>query len=145
VRTPDPGRLAKVAVTAGGKVREWENRTGVTVRRLPQSRITELAAEADIAISAMRPQNAVVTWFAARMSDAVAWRARGYFMVKLPLAVAATVLAAACWLGGLFYLTFPVWWVLGLDGAFGGPHVMSLAGSFIVLPLGAVCCSRARG
>jgi signal transduction histidine kinase len=138
VRTPDPGGLAKVAAAAGGKVRAWENGTGVTVRRLPQSRIAELAAEADIVISAMQPQNAVVSWFAVRMRDAVAWRVRGYFIVKLPLAAAAAALAAGCWLGGLFYLTFPAWWTLGRDGAFGGFHFMSLAGSFTVLPLGAV-------
>jgi hypothetical protein len=136
VTTPDPGRLAKVATAAGGKVREWETRSGVTVRKLPQSRIAELAAEADITISVMRPGNAVLNWLGERILDPVAWRARGYFAVKLPLAVAGLGVVVAAWLGGAFCLTFPAWWSIGLHGVFGGFRSGSLATSFILLPLG---------
>jgi signal transduction histidine kinase len=41
-----------------------------------------------------------------------AWRERGYLVLKLPLAVAGLAVAAVCWLGGLFFLTFPAWWAL---------------------------------
>jgi signal transduction histidine kinase len=40
--------------------------------------------------------------------DRTVWRARGYLMLKLPLTVAGSVVAAACWLGGLFFVTVPV-------------------------------------
>ena len=40
------------------------------------------------------------------------WRERGYLVLKLPLAVAGLAVAAVCWLGGLFFLTFPAWWAL---------------------------------
>jgi signal transduction histidine kinase len=40
------------------------------------------------------------------------WRARGYLLLKLPLVVAGLAAAAACWLGGLIFLTFPAWWAL---------------------------------
>ncbi|MBO0819096.1 MAG: sensor domain-containing protein, partial [Actinobacteria bacterium] len=48
----------------------------------------------------------------AAAGDRAAWRARGYLVLKLPLAVAGLAAAAACWLGGLFLLTFPAWWAL---------------------------------
>ena len=51
------------------------------------------------------------------MRDSVAWRARGYFLVKLPLATVAWPSVAACWLGGLFCVTFPAWQALGLGTA----------------------------
>lgn len=44
--------------------------------------------------------------------DGAAWRARCYLVLKLPLVVAGLAAAAACWLGGLFLLTFPAWWEL---------------------------------
>jgi hypothetical protein len=64
VRTPDAARLAVVAVAAGGKVRVWETKPGITVRKLPLSRIAELAADADIAIDETRPINAALNWLA---------------------------------------------------------------------------------
>ncbi|MBO0807807.1 MAG: sensor domain-containing protein [Actinobacteria bacterium] len=48
----------------------------------------------------------------AAAGDGAAWRTRGYLVLKLPLAVAGLAAAAACWLGGLFLLTFPAWWAL---------------------------------
>ena len=53
VRTPDAGRLAGSVAAAGGKVRVWETKPGVTVRKLSQARITEVAAEAGITIDEM--------------------------------------------------------------------------------------------
>ncbi len=64
----------------------------------------------------------------------LAMRARVYFLLKLPLAVAGVVVAAGGWLGGLFYLTFPAWWSLASRNLLG---VVNLPTSFAFLPLGA--------
>jgi signal transduction histidine kinase len=61
-------------------------------------------------------------------------RARVYFLLKLPLAVAGVVVAAGGWLGGLFFLTFPAWWTLASRNLLG---VVNLPTSFAFLPLGA--------
>jgi signal transduction histidine kinase len=136
VWTADSARLATVAQEAGGKARVWETKPGITVRRLPPSRIAELAAEAGIAIDEIRPRNAVLNWMDGRTTDPVIWRARAYFGFKLPLAVLALVVAAGCWLGGLFYLTFPAWWSLGLNGTLGF-RITTIGIAFLFCPLGA--------
>jgi signal transduction histidine kinase len=71
--------------------------------------------------------------------DRTAWRARGYFGLKLPVALIGLLAAAGCWLGGLFYLTYPIWWELanGRPWLPGGVHIATLAGSFAFLPAGA--------
>jgi signal transduction histidine kinase len=110
VWTPDAGRLAGLVAAAGGKARAWETKPGVTVSTLPQARIAGLAAEAGIAIDRIQSQNELFNWVGGRILDPATWRTRGYFAIKLPLAVAAMVAAAGGWVGGLFYLTAPVWW-----------------------------------
>jgi signal transduction histidine kinase len=110
ISTPDSKRVAAVAVAAGGKARVWETKPGVTVSKLPRSRITELAAEAGLTIDRIEPQSKALDWLGGRVNDPATWRTRGYFAIKLPLAVAAMVAAAGGWVGGLFYLTAPVWW-----------------------------------
>jgi signal transduction histidine kinase len=137
VPTPDAAAaiaLAKAVVAAGGKAREWETKPGITAQRLPQARVAELAAEVGI-MTDLRPQGEFANWMGARTLDPVAWRARAYFGLKLPLAAAGIAVIAACWLGGVFCLTFPAWWTLGLGRGLG---VVSLTGSFALLPLGAV-------
>jgi signal transduction histidine kinase len=136
VATPDAVRLFEVADKAGGKARVWDTKPGVTVTKLTQERITELAAEAGIVITTLRPQNSFYNWMGARALDPVAWRTRGYFALKLPLALIGLAVIAACWLGGVFCLTFPAWRTLGLGSAFGGTGLASLSGSFTLLPLG---------
>jgi signal transduction histidine kinase len=139
VATPDAVRLFEVAGKAGGKARVWETKPGVTITKLPQQRVTELAAEAGITITALRPQNAFGSWMGARALDPVAWRTRGYFALKLPLAAAGLAAIVACWLGGLFFITFPAWWALGLgSGSRHGGTLSTLPGSFSLLPLGGV-------
>lgn len=137
VRTRETARLLEVAAAAGGKARAWENKQGVTVRRLAPSRIAELAAEAGITIDAMQPTSAVVNYLDGRMVDPVTWRARAYFGLKLPLAVTGLAVAVACWAGGVFYLTSPAWWSLGLDDTL-GYHLANLGLAFSLCPLGAV-------
>jgi signal transduction histidine kinase len=137
VQTPDAARLANAAQAADGRARVWETRPGVTVRRLPASRIAELAAAEGITIQEIRPQGAVLNWLGGRIYDPASWRARGYFGVKLPLAVAGLVIAVGGWLGGAFYLTYPAWWSAGARVMFGGFLVHNLAASFALMPLGA--------
>ena len=139
VKTTEGKRLAEVTEAAGGKARVWPRpeKPGVSVRRLPSSRVVELAAEAGIAIDEIKPLDPVLTWFGGRIQDRPTWRARGYFAVKLPLALAGVAAAAIGWVGGLFYLTFPLWWSVGAHVAFGGFLIHSLADSFALLPLGA--------
>jgi len=137
VTTPDPAGLTTIAESAGGRVRQWafQNGTGITVSNLPPAQIAELAAKADIAIHDMRWGSGVAIWVNARgRDDKPALRARVYFLLKLPLAVAGVVVAAAGWLGGLFYLTFPAWWSLASHNLLG---VVNLPTSFAFLPLGA--------
>ncbi len=134
VATPDAVRMFEAANRAGGKARVWETKPGVTVTRLSQQRITELAAEAGITITALRPQSELGNWAGARVLDPVAWRTRGYFALKLPLTAVGLAVITACWVGGLVCVTFPAWWALGLVGSW----VTSLASSFSFVPLGGI-------
>jgi signal transduction histidine kinase len=136
VRTRDAGRLAALAQDAGGKARVWETKPGVTLTKLPPSRIAELAVEAGITIDEMRPKSAMVNYLNGRMKDPATWRARAYFGLKLPLAAASLAVAAGCWLGGAFYLTAPVWWPLGLTDTLGF-RMSTLGIAFCLCPLGA--------
>jgi len=133
VRTPDAARLAVAAGAAGGKIRVWDNKPGLTIKKLSRSRIAEVAAAAGIAVDEIRPGDVSLGWLSGRILDPATWRARAYFALKLPLAALGLAVAAGCWLGGLYFLTFPVWRALA-------PAVLpsvSLAGSFLLIPLGA--------
>src|ERR1019366_7359983 len=50
------------------------------------------------------------------------------------------LVAAGLRLAGLFYLTYPIWWELAKAGPWlpRDGHIVTLAGSFLFLPLGAV-------
>jgi signal transduction histidine kinase len=56
------------------------------------------------------PQPGLFGWLASALRDRASWRARAYLIVKLPLAVFTVYVAAICWVGGLFWLTYPIWW-----------------------------------
>jgi signal transduction histidine kinase len=70
-----------------------------------------------------------------RSPDA-AWRARGYLVLKLPLAVAGLAAAAVCWLAGLLFLALPVWWEFALPHytRFSGVDMCPSGGQCIALP-----------
>jgi signal transduction histidine kinase len=136
VRTKDGARLAVAAREAGGKARVWEGgKPGVTVRRLPPARIAELAAAEGIKIGQMQPRSAALNWIDGRTTDPVTWRARAYFGLKLPLAVVGLVVAVVCWLGGLYYLTSPAWWSLGLHTTLGF-RITTIGVAFALCPVG---------
>jgi signal transduction histidine kinase len=133
VKTPDAARLAVIALGAGGQARVWDSTAGLTVRNLPLARVAELAAGAGITIGELRPGNMARGWLRGSIVDPVAWRARVYFALKLLLAGLGLAVIAGCWLGGLYLLTFPLWRALA-PGVFSS---VSLAGSFLLIPLGA--------
>jgi signal transduction histidine kinase len=139
VRTPDAGRLSVLVTKAGGTARQWAFNYGggISVYRLPSSRIAELAAGEDITIRDMRPGWRGSEWYRGTALDKPAWRARLYFAAKLPLAVTGLIVAAGCWLGGVFCLTFPAWRALASRDLLAEFHVVNLAASFTLVPLGA--------
>ena len=107
VRTPDAARLAALAVAEGARVRQRGSRARIS--GLPASRVAELASGNHIAISESHQPGG---WLDGATRDKTAWRARGYLVLKLPLAVAGLAVAAGCWLSGLFFLTVPALWTL---------------------------------
>jgi signal transduction histidine kinase len=101
-----------------------------------------------------RPQPGLIGWIRSALTDAAAWRARAYLVLKLPVSVLSAFVAAYFWLGGLGYLTYPIWWEIfhqitihkdgvtrpdpvTTPGAFGN-HVLTLPGAFLLIPIGAV-------
>jgi len=130
VRTSHAARLAVIADKAGGKTRVWESKPGVTIRKLPQSQIAELAAEAGLTIDKIQPISAVGRWLGGRVLDPATWRTRAYFAIKAPLAALGLAIVAGVWLGGLYELTFPAWRALGAPAP-------SMLLSFLLIPVGA--------
>lgn len=132
VRTPDGARLAVAVRGDGAKARVWETKPGITVRGLNPARITELAADAGITIDSVQPVNAALNWYRERVRDQAAWRARAYFMLKLPISVIGLAAAAGCWAGGVFCLAFPLWWAFAP-----ALRVVPLGPAFSVFPISA--------
>lgn len=135
VRTAEAAQFSGIVEKAGGKARHWAFNygAGITVKGLSQPRVAELAAAEHVTISEMRVVGPKRSWLNAATFDRVAWRARAYFAAKLPLAALGLAVVAGCWLGGLFFLTFPAWWELGLQNGSG----LSLTGAIALIPLGA--------
>jgi signal transduction histidine kinase len=131
VRTPDAARLAALAVAEGARVRQRGSRAKIS--GLPASRVAELASGNHIAISERRQHGG---WLDGAARDRTAWRARGYLVLKLPIAVAGLAAAAVCWLGGLFFLTVPVWLEFALPHytGFSGVSMCRPGGSCTVIP-----------
>jgi hypothetical protein len=137
VRASDDRRLAQAAAAANGRARVWETRPGVTIRRLSQSQVAELAAGEGITIHEIRPGSEALSWLGGRILDPASWRARGYFAVKLPLALAGVAVAAAGWLGGPIWLTFSVWRGLVSQAVLAALHADGGAAPFWAPSLGA--------
>ena len=102
----------------------------------------------------LRTAPGVIGWLRSTLGDGPGWRARGYLLLKLPVALLGLLVSAYFWLGGLVYLTFPVWWEIfhkiqittdGVSrpdpvtnpGPVHGLHVLTLGGSFLLVPIGA--------
>jgi len=102
-----------------------------------------------------RPQPGFIVWVRSALTDAAGWRARAYLVLKLPVSVLSFFVAAYFWLGGLCYLTFPLWWQIfhqvavhvggvtqpdpvTTPGPFGNVHILTLPGTFLMIPIGAI-------
>jgi signal transduction histidine kinase len=88
----------------------------------------------------------------ARLRDGTGWRAVGYMLVKLPVAVVQCY-ALAFWVNGVIDLSYPVWWPLFRNAPpgthlhpvaavtplpFGTIQVSTWAGTFLVAIIGAL-------
>jgi len=99
-------------------------------------------------------QPGVAGWVRAGVTDQAGWRAFGYLVLKLPVAVVSAVVASWFWVYGLSYLTFPLWWEVlhrvGVvvtvpswmawwkqDPVTVAMSVKTLAGAFALVPVGA--------
>jgi hypothetical protein len=101
------------------------------------------------------PQPGLIGWVRSALTDAPGWRARAYLVLKLPVSVLSFFVAAYFWLGGLGYLTYPLWWQIfhqvavhvggvtspdpvTTPGPFGGFHILTLPGTFLMIPVGVI-------
>jgi signal transduction histidine kinase len=65
----------------------------------------------DIPAAAPRPRGrGVFGWLQASLTDPVAWRARLYLIIRLPLAFVSCYTAAFCYVEGVLSLSYPLWW-----------------------------------
>ncbi|HEX6454680.1 MAG TPA: sensor domain-containing protein [Trebonia sp.] len=135
VETPDAPRFSVAVGNAGGRVRQWafSYGSGIDVIDMPESQVTELAAQEGVQITGLR-QRPFMAWLGTRIRDKHSWRARAYFGLKLPLAALGLAVVAGLGLGGLYFLLFPAWWALGLRA----DAAANLAEAFRLVPLGAV-------
>jgi signal transduction histidine kinase len=58
-----------------------------------------------------RRGHGVLGRFDARLRDGAGWRAAAYLLLRLPLAAAGLYLVAVPWVSGVFYLSYPFWWI----------------------------------
>jgi signal transduction histidine kinase len=89
----------------------------------------------------------------ARLRDAPGWKAVAYVVLKLPLACWGLYFTVVPWLAGLFYLTYPLWWLIfplegrGRDGRLhplpistpfpaGGERITTFGGALLIGLLG---------
>jgi signal transduction histidine kinase len=54
-------------------------------------------------------------WFRSQLTDVVAWRARAYLLLRLPVSVASFAVAVSFWALGISGLLWPVAWAAGLS------------------------------
>ena len=131
----NPAQLAVAAAAAGATARVWDSKRGITIRKIPLSQISELAAGADLAIDEIRPFKAALR-LARRPGSSIPLPGgpAAYFAIKVPLAALGLAVAAGCWLGGLFLLIFPAWRALGVPGpSQAASLLLILAGAALLL------------
>jgi signal transduction histidine kinase len=101
------------------------------------------------------PQPGLTGWVWSALTDPASWRARAYLVLKLPVSVLGALVAAYFWLGGLGYLTYPIWWAIfhqipirvdgvsqpdpvTMPGPVGAFHVLTFPGAFALIPIGVI-------
>jgi signal transduction histidine kinase len=97
-----------------------------------------------------------VSWVGATLRDGPGWRAAGYLVVQLPLAVLGCYAAVIWWAAGLVNMTYPLWWAwfrnhppsvrlspVPVLTPFGVLHVATLAGTFAAFAAGVAMVAAA--
>ena len=137
VRTPDAARLGPLAEAKGARATVLGPK--VKIIGMPLSQVAALTTDANIDVQDWRPETPTAAWFRRHIRDGVAWRTRGYFGLKL-LLTALQLVKVGIMAAGLFYLTYPIWWALAKPDPWllGGGQIETLAGSFILVPFGAI-------
>ncbi len=95
-------------------------------------------------------------WVAARLRDGPGWRAAGYLVLQLPLAVLGGYAAVIWWGAGLADMTYPLWWPwfrnhppsitlspVPVLTPFGALHVATYPGTFAAFAAGAAMVTAA--
>jgi signal transduction histidine kinase len=97
-----------------------------------------------------------VSWASATLRDGPGWRAAGYLLVQLPLAVIGCYAVVIWWAAGLVSMTYPLWWAwfrnhpagvrlspVPVLTPFGVLHVATIAGTFAAFAAGAAMVAAA--
>jgi len=97
-----------------------------------------------------------VSWTGATLRDGPGWRAAGYLLVQLPLAVIGCYVVVIWWAAGLVNMTYPLWWAwfrnhpagvrlspVPVLTPFGVLHVATIAGTFAAFAAGAAMVAAA--
>lgn len=95
-------------------------------------------------------------WLGATLRDGPGWRATGYLLVQLPLAVLGCYAVVIWWAAGLANMTYPLWWAwfrnhppnvrlspVPVLTPFGVLHVATIAGTFAVFAAGGLMVAAA--
>jgi signal transduction histidine kinase len=127
-------------------------RIGTAHRRLAQRLLGEQIAGPAPA----RRGGGPARWVAATLRDGPGWRAAGYLLVQLPLAVLGGYAALIWWGAGLINMTYPLWWPWFRNHSpgtqlspvpaltpFGTLHVVTFPGTFAVFAAGAAMVAAA--
>jgi len=90
-----------------------------------------------------------VSWLGATLRDGPGWRAAGYLVVQVPLAVLGCYAVVIWWAAGLANMTYPLWWAgfrnhppsvqlspVPVLTPFGVLHVATIAGTFAAFAAG---------
>ena len=104
----------------------------------------------------IRAARGPVRWAGATLRDGPGWRAAGYLLVQLPLAVIGCYAVVIWWAAGLVNMTYPLWWAwfrnhpagvrlspVPVLTPFGVLHVATIAGTFAAFAAGAAMVAAA--
>jgi signal transduction histidine kinase len=102
--------LVAVAVAAGVTVLLVTTGTARRLGAACRGLAGRLLGERVAAPPPSRPAQGVLRRLAARLGDGPSWRAVGYLLLKLPVALLELYAVAVFWGAGLANLTYPFWW-----------------------------------
>lgn len=104
----------------------------------------------------LRAGRGPLSWVGATLRDGPGWRAAGYLLVQLPLALLGCYAVVIWWAAGLANLTYPLWWAwfrnhppgvrlspVPVLTPFGVLHVATIAGTFAAFAAGALMVAAA--